>query len=691
MSIRDPLPRVLVFLGYLSFLILSGRTIALSQPSESSFKSSPPTRPLPQASNRSIDPQSIGRFVDSEKGDDQNPGTEASPWKTIRHAIGQLHPGETLYLRGGRYYERVNLSLSGEKDLPITIRSYPGELAIVDGGYREFIDAPETAWEPVTDGQPGEFRSTRTYPELSEATSVAPWHDTHPEHPRVRLGGSPSNDSALGVHRGIYGSGYFSAAVKVLGNFADSMVPLHGYYNLADLPQDDPIIEKRPVQYVGPGLWFDMKTERIHIRLMPTELKIAGDVNYRGETDPRKLPLVIGGARVAMHVEKSSHLRLQDFVIRGTRSRTLNIESSHDVELDHLTLYGGAPALHIESSHHLLMHDCAVRGLCAPWCSRSSEKYYGISSYLFIADSTAPQNNDIEIANCEFTDNHDGLIIGTIDRLRFHHNFVDNFNDDGLYLTLDMPSGEDVRIYQNYLSRSLSMLAFSGKGDDQKGEVASIYRNVIDLRTGTLSLDEMQTSRICGDHGSPSWKPIRFYQNTVLAPETPWRDYYAAGLGSHLQGSDRVLLNNIFHHITGTPGFHIEALGDFLADGNLHWSKDVTESTPGEFLTKSRQPIGNLPDWFNESKKSYAPGWTAHDRFGDPQFEHIGPLPGEPLDLRLKAESTAIDAGLPIDENWDDPLRSTDAGKPDLGAIPAGSPAWTVGIDGRFSAAGVPK
>ena len=59
-----------------------------------------------------------------------------------------------------------------------------------------------------------------------------------PEHPRLRFGPPANPNDGRGAVRGIYGSGYFSCAVKVLGNFADSMVPLHGYPNRADLPPD---------------------------------------------------------------------------------------------------------------------------------------------------------------------------------------------------------------------------------------------------------------------------------------------------------------------------------------------------------------------------------------------------------------------------------------------------------------------
>jgi hypothetical protein len=657
---------------------------------EPRFRSCPPMRPLPQPSKTPLDRASPARFVDAAKGDDGAAGTEQAPWKTLRQALRQLRPGDTLYLRGGTYYERLTIRAAGEKGRPITVRSYPGELAVIDGGYREFADRPEAAWEPVPGGPAGEYRSTRTYPELAEDTGVVPIHEKNPDHPRVRIGPPPAADESLGVARGIYGSGYFSCAVKVLGNFADSMVPLHGYYHLPDLPADDPQVGRRPAEDCGPGVWLDLKTQRVHVRLRHTQFQHLGELNYRGETDPRKLPLVIGGPRVVVHVERSSHLRLQDLVIRGTRSRSLNVESSSEIELDHVTLYGGAPALQVQSTTGLRVRHSALRGLCAPWSSRSTEKYHGISCYLFIADGTAPQNENVEIAHCELTDNHDGLIVGTVNGLRFHHNYFDNFNDDGLYLTCDMRAGRDVHVYQNYLSRSLSMLAFAGTGKDQAGKEAHIYRNVFDLRAKINSSTGHDTARTCGDHGSPVWMPMRLYHNTVLLPETPWRNYYGGGLAKSVAGSNRSILNNVFYHAKGVPGFHFDLGGELLADGNLHWSPEVTQKSPGEFLTKARVPARKQPNWFEQSKKSYPPGWTAHDVFDDPLFARIGPADTDPADLVPRPKSPAIDAGVDIPKDWADPVRPRDAGKPDIGAIPAGSQGWAVGIDGRFTASGVP-
>ncbi len=118
-------------------------------------------RPLPVAvkSQPAAGPK---LFVDSTRGDDGVAGSEEAPWKTLAHALRQLKPGDTLYLRG-IFHEKPALTRPGTADAPITITSVPGELAIIGGGLREFLENPATSWELLAGGAQGEFVSTKAY------------------------------------------------------------------------------------------------------------------------------------------------------------------------------------------------------------------------------------------------------------------------------------------------------------------------------------------------------------------------------------------------------------------------------------------------------------------------------------------------------------------------------------------------
>lgn len=72
------------------------------------------------------------RYV-ATNGRDTNPGTRSRPWRTVGHAAARARPGTTILLRRGRYSERVTFAASGRSGAPITLRSTPGEPAVLDG------------------------------------------------------------------------------------------------------------------------------------------------------------------------------------------------------------------------------------------------------------------------------------------------------------------------------------------------------------------------------------------------------------------------------------------------------------------------------------------------------------------------------------------------------------------------------
>ena len=72
-------------------------------------------------------------YTVAPNGNDNNPGTEVLPWKTIQKGCSSVSAGDTLLIRAGAYNEKVHLSVSGTASAYITISAYPGETAILDG------------------------------------------------------------------------------------------------------------------------------------------------------------------------------------------------------------------------------------------------------------------------------------------------------------------------------------------------------------------------------------------------------------------------------------------------------------------------------------------------------------------------------------------------------------------------------
>ena len=74
-----------------------------------------------------------GPFYVSPSGRDTSTGTKTHPWKTIQHAADRLRAGQTVFIRGGTYRERVRPKYSGTAGHLISYRGYPGEVPTIDG------------------------------------------------------------------------------------------------------------------------------------------------------------------------------------------------------------------------------------------------------------------------------------------------------------------------------------------------------------------------------------------------------------------------------------------------------------------------------------------------------------------------------------------------------------------------------
>ncbi len=647
--------------------------IALSVYSQSHAFAQPPAmstpalRPQAAPSDRPLG-QGPAKFVDANRGDDAGAGTLDTPWRTLGAAVGRLKPGDTLYLRGGVYYESVYVALRGTPEAPITVRSYPNELATIHAGLPEFQQKPAEAWVPV-EGTTDEFRSARPYPNLRE----------------------------------------------VIGSFGDSLIGLQTYYHPQDLRATGELVDwenwddtnntdVKPL-YCGPGVWYDHVTGFIHARLAQTHLPDPLP-NYRGPTDPRQVPLAIASFRsVAMYLDGAKHIKLQDLQLLGAGYTTMVLDQVDGLECDRVKIWAGTYGIHAAGTRNFKLLRSALHGNAAPWTFRSDTSkrdYPGrphrnitrlnthalleISNGLESSVYATPQNDHWEIANCELTDAHDGVYFGGIN-CQFHHNLLENMQDDGIYLSpmylrhkLDKTDAQ-LHVYQNVFRQLLTGVAFGGTEANTSDQVY-IYRNVFDLRrmvlTGRPTVRKPEpsttTGHLMGDHGSPPWPAMNIYHNTIVAAE-PNRDASMAALGSVRAGNPRRVFNNLFYHFARLPGFVLTPVADVevVSDGNLYWSPAADQKTIDTFFNKFRASPG-----FAESKKYYPDGSAAHSLIADPLLVKASPDPAVENDYRPTKQSPLVDAGVELPAGWPDPLRKLDGGKPDIGALPLQSPGGAV-------------
>lgn len=92
--------------------------------------------PAPASAPQSVPAQVLTGntyYVNATNGNDNWPGNETQPWRTIQHAANTLNAGDTVYVKSGTYKEHVVINRSGSSSNYITFQSYPGETATIDG------------------------------------------------------------------------------------------------------------------------------------------------------------------------------------------------------------------------------------------------------------------------------------------------------------------------------------------------------------------------------------------------------------------------------------------------------------------------------------------------------------------------------------------------------------------------------
>ena len=81
-------------------------------------------------------------------GDDNHPGTEGEPLRTIQKAASLARAGDTVLVRPGLYKGHLRLRFSGEPEKPIIFKGYGDERPIVDGEGRGRIELQsEHGWQ----------------------------------------------------------------------------------------------------------------------------------------------------------------------------------------------------------------------------------------------------------------------------------------------------------------------------------------------------------------------------------------------------------------------------------------------------------------------------------------------------------------------------------------------------------------
>lgn len=527
----------------------------------------------------------ITEYYVSPKGSNENSGTFDRPWKTLEYAMGELSPGDVLYLRGGTYYEHeIETSLSSTATAPMTtmIRSYPGERALIDGGVPYFKDTPNSEWELV-DGSIHLYRSRRTF------------------------------------------SGSFVSAWLV-----DDDVQLVEYEVEENLESTNygPLNGMEPF-YMGPGVQL-RDDGHIYIRLQynPNDLTDPSGNPIDPtpiDTNPNNNRIAVSTSKHIFLLDGASYLHFKDLDFSYSNYIMDVRNGSHHIELSGCSINYGKNGLVIRDGiHDWEIHNCEFNN--------------GLPDYVYWVDVKDP-DKDVAEAYPEFQSTAVG---GSMPGFNIHHNVFRNAFDaltvgDG---TINARITENVFKYTRddaiNLYRGISNVevaynmfwhvatGIANIGSDEDPGHVYIHHNVIDNsayqrggRPGNSRGWPVWTIlNPFGSHGSDnevSWWKI--YNNTIVTRRgsSKWSSAGPAGVTGN---SEKYVYNNIFYVIDDRVVYR-----DDLASSGSHYDGNVIyRNAPGSlplFLN-----FGDGSDYYtlDDFRENSGTDWEVNVLEVDPGF-----------------------------------------------------------------------
>ncbi len=555
-----------------------------------------------------------GDFYVSPTGNDSNDGSLENPWGTLRYAITQLLPGDVLHLREGHYYESdLTLSLRGTANAPITIQSYPGEQAVIDGGIPDFRQAPqtpETGWELI-DPELQLYRSRQTFNPDAEFVGVWLLEDdpaqpqSTPEQVSIQL---LEYDSAENLESTNYG-------------------PLNGL---------EPI-------YVGPGIQL-RSDGHLYIRLVsnPGDMQDAAGNPIdpiTANTDPNQNRLAIFFAVTLLTLDGASYITFKDLTFANAHTLIDARNGANHITLSDCHMHYGTRALLLRDS----ISDVYK------WEISSCDFNNGVPHYVYWTDV---KNRGVDVTEA-YPEFQSTAITGPMRDFEIHHNLFRNAFD--AVTVTEGSSG--VRIFENIIANTLDDAINLSKGisnvevahnmlwhvfggisilssNAQAGPVY-IHHNVIDNsayhrggRPGNYRAQNWPVWTIGSpfpDHDNGDkhgwWK---FYNNTVITREDNGHLWSAAGPSNVTGNPEKAVLNNIFYVLPESEVGRVIFRNEHVTSGSRYDGNVFYRSSVATLPLFSDFGDGGRYYSLQEFQSHSGTGWELHGLQVEPGFN----LPG---------------------------------------------------------------
>jgi hypothetical protein len=371
-------------------------------------------------------------FVNGSAGNDANPGSFASPFKTIAKGVEAIRnrPGSTLNLRAGAYLVPQHAgpastdgsiriwNVAGTAEAPIVIRSYPGELVTIDATYPEFRAINRGQWVRPSDPQahPDEWVSAMTfaidsndwvnrgffldrtpytrllsYSKLEDLRAGNETFDTLPSYSSVRNCNNIPEEAELAAPNDPENDSTCPA-----GGLDSRIGPYFVRSGETDNEDSEAHRQRFPWTYFGPGVFWNPETQRVHIRLSHTHNRVEGLEDYAGETNPNTVKIGVSArSMVGVTLNGNRNLVIKHLKVRGGGETSVTLSANSGLVLDHVEIHAPTVGLVVNNDMGTKVLNSLFLGGIPTWTFRSDFK----SAYDPCAE-VAPGDVDLAADGC---------------------------------------------------------------------------------------------------------------------------------------------------------------------------------------------------------------------------------------------------------------------------------------------------
>jgi hypothetical protein len=547
----------------------------------------------------------------SPNGSDSNSGTIDQPWKTFKFAQGRLAAGDTLYLRGGTYFEGSTVSITrpGDSSAWITIQSYPGEHAVISGAIPTYMAAPNTAWTLV---DPGINLYKTTNPiGITQQSTYYPGVWLVNDDIRILQYQTRTNSSKVTV------DGYVC-----LSSTTYTTNGMNPFYN-------------------GPGTFLD-SSGYLYIRLEPNPTDLTDSAGnpiapVPSTYDPGQIPIAIWKFNTLIELRSpAKYIHFKDLTFAHAGYIIDAYNGTSNIEFDHCSIKFGSYGIIIRTNapiaHDWYIHDCSLTNgvpdwICWPDCKEDDNPRQAYNE--FQSDSFSPEaiTNSVIERNL-FYNLWDGMTIKSKSQnVIIRRNIFKYSKDDAMNIYEDT---NNIEVAYNMFWRTASGIACLGVATPSisRGPIY-LHHNIIDnshlLRLGRATCADYRwankrwtTLDPFGSHDDYN-KPAmwRFYNNTIITRND---NIYNPPAGPSVVGgsTEKYVCNNIFYSKDSRTIFKGESVteGSHL-DGNVMYQVGTSNKLLVDYGDGASDYL-HLADYRTANPSS---PWEVHGLEADPQFD----------------------------------------------------------------------